>query len=83
MLYYCGLAQETCTVLSSPLLPGKALNAYSGLSSENTWYTQQNVKIIKFQGSGGQRDIMRCFRCNSRDQRAVDCPSRASTHEIN
>ena len=39
----------------------------------------------KLAGSGSQRSVLRCFACDGRGHRAVDCSSRASTsrNELN
>ena len=40
---------------------------------------RQDVKDNKLAGSGSQREVLRCFACDGRGYKAVDCPSRVST----
>ena len=54
------------------------------LSSKIT-VARQDVRDNKLARSGSQRDVLRCFACNDRGHRAVDCPNRALTsrNELN
>ena len=53
--------------------------------SSKTTVAKQDVRDNKLAGSGSQRDVLRCFACNGRVHRTVDCPNRASTsrNELN
>ena len=57
----------------------QCFDAYNKKLSTKTTVARQDVRDNKFAGYGDQSDILRCFACDGRDHRAVDCPSRAST----
>ena len=54
------------------------LDAHKKLSTETT-VARQDMRDNKLAGSGSQKDVLRCFACDGRDHRAVNCPRRAST----
>ena len=55
------------------------LDAHNKKLSTKTTVARQDVKDNKIVGSGSEKYVMRCFACDGRGHRAVDCPSRAST----
>ena len=55
------------------------LDAHTKKLSIKTTVTREVVKKNNFAKSGSQRDVLRCFACDGRGHRAVNCPSRAST----
>ena len=55
------------------------LDTYNNKLSTKTTMARQDVRDNKFVQFGSQRDIIRCFACDCRGHRDVDCPSRAST----
>ena len=55
------------------------LDAHIKKPLSKTTVAGQDVMDNKLARSGRQRDVLRCFACDERDHRAVDCPSRAST----
>ena len=61
------------------------LNAHNRKLSSKTTVTRQDMRNNKLAGSGSQRDVMRCFECDGRGHKAVNCPSRASNsrNELN
>ena len=54
------------------------LVAHNKKLSTNSTVARQDVKDNKFAKSGSQKNIMRCFSCNGRRHRAIDCTSYAS-----
>ena len=56
------------------------MDAYNKKLSSKTTVARQDVRDNKFAGSGSQKDVIRCFACDGRSHRAVDCPIRASTY---
>ena len=61
------------------------LDAHNKKLSSKTTVARQDVRGNKLAGFRSQRDVMRCFACDGRDHKAVDCPSRSSTsrNELN
>ena len=61
------------------------LDAHNKKLLSKTTVARQNVRDNELAGSGSQRDVLRCFACDGRCHRAVDCPNRASTsrNELN
>ena len=57
----------------------QCLDAPNKKISTITTVARQNVKDKLFAGYGSQKDIMRCFACDGRGHRAVDCLRKAST----
>ena len=55
------------------------LDAHNKKLSSKTTMARQDVRDNKHARSGSQRDVLRCFACDGRGHKAVDCPSRAST----
>ena len=55
------------------------LDAHNKKLSSKTTVARQDAR------DGSQRNVMRCFACNSRGHRAIDCPNRTSTsrNELN
>ena len=61
------------------------LDAHNKKLSSKTMVARQDVRDNKLVRSGSQKDVLRCFACDGRGHRAVDCPNRAwtSRNELN
>ena len=56
------------------------LDAHNKKLSSKATVARQDARDGKLAGSGSQRDVMRCFECDGKSHRAVDCSNRASTY---
>ena len=57
------------------------LDSHNKKVSSKIMVARQDVTDNKLPGSGNQKNVLRCFACNTRGHKAVDCPSRTSTSQ--
>ena len=74
MLFFKELKPKTLKELMQ--IPERYIDAHNKKLPTKATVVKQDFIDTKFAGSGGQTDLMRCFACEDRGHKAVECPSK-------